>query len=545
MKFTPLLLLVAAPLWSQTVIRVGPASVSLGGAAASVTAPLLDASGAPALSAPVSLTAPGALLSAPVPAISAVSAVAVVAAPGQAPVAALASPAFSAAATPLPPDGDPAAAKDAQDRLYEGSSPSAADRDTGYVVEFSQPGKIGELLRRVWPAHTFFRVKQTKTAINDFLPAKLKAFPQKKPSMLTRIKRSVLFSPPVVALIRSQLAQGWKAFEGGTDREIFEKLPTHADETPGKYNIVIEGGVMTVARLVNGAKVPDWLLSKHVLMSGYSKDVRFAGEMWKASDGKIHLSNNSGTYRPSAAQLEQAVAYLSAVFPGVEFVGDFAELAPAPPAPAPKPSLLARVKTLYTGGSDTFKKEVRRKLIHQKNWLYLGLFLWLGHWPTVYVFASMTAVFGVIGVLRLKWKPLRDWAQKHVSVLRAKEAKHLTGTFYGALGVTVAAALFGWSTPLVAAGLLAYTVGDAVSPLVGLRFGWKPFTVAGTKRSVDGALASFTLVLLMNLLLGFSPLVALAGALAFSAVDVYPVKPDDNFWIPIAVPAALFLAGLI
>ena len=308
---------------------------------------------------------------------------------------------------------------------------------------------------------------------------------------------------------------------------------------PGKYNIVIEGRVMTVARLVNGAKVPDWILSKHVLMSGYSKDVRFAGELWKAADGKIHLSNNSGTYRPSTEQLAAAVSYLSAVFPGVEFVADVAELAPAAPV------LPAKKSGLFSGGSDAFKHELKRKMIHQKNWLYLGLFLWLGHWPTAAVFASMTAVFGIIGTLRLKWKPLRDWAEKHVSVLRAKEANRLTGTFYGALGVTVAAVLFGWSTPLVAAGILAYTVGDALSPLIGLRFGWKPYTVAGYKRSLDGTLAAFAVVFAMNLALGFSPLVALGGALAFSAVDVYPVKPDDNFWIPIAVPAALFLLGLI
>jgi dolichol kinase len=47
----------------------------------------------------------------------------------------------------------------------------------------------------------------------------------------------------------------------------------------------------------------------------------------------------------------------------------------------------------------------------------------------------------------------------------------------------------------------------------------------------------------MTLALGFSPLVALGGALAFSTVDVYPVKPDDNFWIPVAVSTALFLLG--
>jgi dolichol kinase len=142
----------------------------------------------------------------------------------------------------------------------------------------------------------------------------------------------------------------------------------------------------------------------------------------------------------------------------------------------------------------------------------------------------------------MTWPPARDWIQKRFgSVLRAKEAKHFTGTFYGALGATLAVALFGWSKPLVAAAILAYTVGDALSPLVGLRFGWKPYTVAGTKRSLDGTLAAFAAVFLMNLALGFSWPVALGGALAFSAMDVYPVKPDDNLWIPVAVPTAMYL----
>ena len=53
-------------------------------------------------------------------------------------------------------------------------------------------------------------------------------------------------------------------------------------------------------------------------------------------------------------------------------------------------------------------------------------------------------------------------------------------------------------------------------------------------------LAGFAVVWAMILALGFSPLVALGAALVFSAVDVYPVKPDDNFWIPVAVSTALF-----
>jgi dolichol kinase len=207
---------------------------------------------------------------------------------------------------------------------------------------------------------------------------------------------------------------------------------------------------------------------------------------------------------------------------------------------------LKRLTWIYSGGSDLFKKEARRKLLHQKNWGYLLAFHLalhrLGYPLTAYAFAGFAALAGLIGILRMKWTPMREWAQRHFGdVLRQKEATHFTGFFYGALGVAVAVALYGWSKPLIAAAILAYTLGDAVSPLVGLRFPWKPYTVAGTKRSLSGTLAGFTVVLATNLICGFSPLVALGGALAFSAVDIYPVKPDDNFWIPVAVPTALFL----
>ncbi|MHB2017535.1 MAG: hypothetical protein ACYCW6_11365, partial [Candidatus Xenobia bacterium] len=73
---------------------------------------------------------------------------------------------------------------------------------------------------------------------------------------------------------------------------------------------------------------PDDILSKHVLMSGYDNDVRFAGECWAERytkpDGtqavRLNINNNSGTYRPTAHAAEEAGEYLRHVFPGVEVV---------------------------------------------------------------------------------------------------------------------------------------------------------------------------------------------------------------------------------
>ncbi len=69
------------------------------------------------------------------------------------------------------------------------------------------------------------------------------------------------------------------------------------------------------------SKLVDWLLSKHVLISGYDDDVRFAGEAWMEhqTDGIIiHLSNNSGTYKPNTEQLIKAAQFVSDAFPGLK-----------------------------------------------------------------------------------------------------------------------------------------------------------------------------------------------------------------------------------
>jgi hypothetical protein len=503
--------------WSQVIPQVRAIAAPVGGAAAAAGASLIRNDGAAAplalsaasltaapTAAPAFFAAPSAAASlptspssagSPAPAERAPAATAPAAAPAHGPAATGASASSTAS---IPKSASDAAPSTEAAGVGARGSRRAAEilKDfpaAAYDVEVSQPGQVGRILRLFWPAHTFFRVRQTKVAVDDYLPAKLAAFPQPNPSLLTRIKKGFLFSPLVVALIRSQLAHSFQVFEGRSDRELFESLITHSAERSGKYNIVVEGGRITVARLEHGAKAPDWVLSKHVLMSGYSTDVRFAGEMWKESDGRIRLSNNSGTYRPSDAQLERAVAYLSAVFPTVEFVA-FSDPQIGAPAEVKKPARGLRA-WLYDGGSDVFKKEVRRKTIHQKNWGYLAAFLLMGYPLGAYVFGAFTVLVGVLELLRMHYPPVRDWAQRRFgAVMREKESKQFTGFFFGALGVATATALYGWSRPIVAAAILAYTVGDAVSPLVGMRFGWKPYTVAGTKRSLDGTLAAFAVV---------------------------------------------------
>lgn len=190
--------------------------------------------------------------------------------------------------------------------------------------------------------------------------------------------------------------------------------------------------------------------------------------------------------------------------------------------------------------SEAWKREARRKAFHQVILLYIPAYFWLGFPRVLWAAALFCALFWLVDSARL-----RGWDGGLISrhfggIMRAKEHGRLTGSFYVTLGVLVMLALYGDNHRIVVASILALTLGDAASPVVGLRFGWRPYKVWGTQRSVDGTLAGYIVVTAGGLLCGFSPAVAAGAALAFSVVDTLPVPPDDNLWIPVIYGAALY-----
>jgi hypothetical protein len=102
-------------------------------------------------------------------------------------------------------------------------------------------------------------------------------------------------------------------------------LSTRERETAYVYNYVVTGDEMRLKRLEGASererKTIQWLLAKHVLISGYSKDVRLAGEIWSylRDDGTqvLVVNANSGTYKPTPERLHAAAEVVSNMF-GVE-----------------------------------------------------------------------------------------------------------------------------------------------------------------------------------------------------------------------------------
>jgi hypothetical protein len=136
------------------------------------------------------------------------------------------------------------------------------------------------------------------------------------------VKKAVLFSPLVVKGIRRLLACDYISIGNRLECDVYDMLRTHSQRARNIYNLVLTDEHIIIARISIRARIIDWILSKHVLMSGYHPAVRFAGEIWKDEHGVIHINRNSGTYQPTLEQLQSAAAFLRAVFPHLTVVID-------------------------------------------------------------------------------------------------------------------------------------------------------------------------------------------------------------------------------
>lgn len=198
--------------------------------------------------------------------------------------------------------------------------PAAVEYHNDIRVKLSVASSTGTVLRQFWGAHALFTGEQTRVDPLDYLSERLKPFPQKTPNLVTRLKKRVLFSKWVIKLIHTVLAHDYADLGLKSERDVYDMLRTDSAKKSNKYNLVITTKKIIIARTTVGIKVIDWILSKHVLASGYDPDVLFAGEIWKDIEGKIPMNGNSGTYQPNDEQVLAAGRYMQAVFPHLTVV---------------------------------------------------------------------------------------------------------------------------------------------------------------------------------------------------------------------------------
>lgn len=196
--------------------------------------------------------------------------------------------------------------------------PSDIECEKNLKLTISKPSRFGVMLRWIWGPHSFFSIEQKTNTIEEYLPEKLKAYDKKETTFVNCAKQYILFSKPVIKFIRRHLHKTEEIFDNSSERDLYNMIRTHTENKPHKYNLVITGDKISVIKIEIKYGLIDWILSKHVLLSGYSKDVRYAGEFWKSENGDIYFNNNSGTYAPNNNAVPNAEKFLKEIFPNTQ-----------------------------------------------------------------------------------------------------------------------------------------------------------------------------------------------------------------------------------
>jgi hypothetical protein len=189
-------------------------------------------------------------------------------------------------------------------------------------LRVGRPSKLAVLFRQKWGEHPIFEARLDPTTLDidgpNFteLRAPLKAYPGKL-DLVSKAKRYVLFSKPVIKALRAQMAVKMDSLGRISGPTLVDMFQAGTPDDPFLYNVVITGTSARMTRLENrNAKdvgKANWILAKHVLLSGYDPDVRYAGEIWvhdTEAGRTIHINDNSGTYKPSSAHGAAAARFL-------------------------------------------------------------------------------------------------------------------------------------------------------------------------------------------------------------------------------------------
>jgi dolichol kinase len=213
--------------------------------------------------------------------------------------------------------------------------------------------------------------------------------------------------------------------------------------------------------------------------------------------------------------------------------------------------LLALAALVHLWGG--YPQEFTRKIVHvgAGMWVF-GVLALFDNW---YIGIIPFATF--IGINYLLWRT------KLVKAIDAPDSS--PGTVYFALAITLLFLAF-WRTDsptdrgyIAAAGTMAMTWGDALAAVVGKRIGRRPYTIAGSTRTVEGSIAMFVasaLTIFLTVLLvpgsplgpltpplgaGLALLAALVAALLATLAEAASPAGTDNLSVPLVAGAAVFV----
>jgi hypothetical protein len=186
----------------------------------------------------------------------------------------------------------------------------------------SLPSTFGHLTESLFDQYPVYELKfSSSSIINEYLPDKLAAFSIK--SWKNRSKHHFFYSKPIIYATRCQLSNTNEPLSSTFSFSDLLKELLSENNSKLRYNFVIMGDRIILARVAPLHHLSYRLLCKHISLANRSADVRFAGELWRDEKHQFRLNNNSGTYRPVNELIKQATQLLNLLtslqFEGIDF----------------------------------------------------------------------------------------------------------------------------------------------------------------------------------------------------------------------------------
>ena len=183
-------------------------------------------------------------------------------------------------------------------------------------------------------------------------------------------------------------------------------------------------------------------------------------------------------------------------------------------------------------------QELQRKSIHLLGLVFPILYLFTTRHTAVIAVGALLAIALGTELLKVLFPAFRVIFMRVFSpMLRSQERSGgLTGATYYLIGSFLCILLFDKTLAIVC--LCFLTLGDLFAALIGKQWGRiKLFS----RKSLEGSLACFIVCAAAALLIGLHPVVAIAGALAATLIELLPTGVDDNVTIPLISGLAMHL----
>lgn len=187
------------------------------------------------------------------------------------------------------------------------------------LMKKSSPSSFGKLTSKIFDEYPLYICELSSEIVNNYLPDKLGAFDSL--SYKNLIKKEFFYSRPIIFACYSQLSDKFEELSNEIKLEdLLENLLSKTNNIR-RYNFIITGNKLIFISICHVYHITFQILCKHISLSNYSNDVRFAGEFWLDENKIFRLNNNSGTYRPSNDLIEKTILLFNQLTPRLKFQG--------------------------------------------------------------------------------------------------------------------------------------------------------------------------------------------------------------------------------